>query len=146
MGRLCNIESTEYATDYQKAYGISDDVLAFLSMHQEHLVRFDRMPECEGIDTVLKDPVDLKMAYLKQTGAPDLFSEPVLDKVAVDFRVIANCMLMALGFAPIAFKDISEAKDEYYVAIKELTRANTPRDEGRMANLMLAAERESRST
>lgn len=50
MKRHCDIEDMEYASAWQKAYGVSDDELRSLARHQERLSRFDELPTCDSVD------------------------------------------------------------------------------------------------
>lgn len=50
MERHHSIENMEYASAWQKAYGVSDDELRALARHQERLARFDELPTCRHVD------------------------------------------------------------------------------------------------
>ena len=44
MGARYEIEELEYASGYEKMYGVTDEQLAFLSRHQDNLRRFEVEP------------------------------------------------------------------------------------------------------
>ena len=53
MKRHCDIEDMEYASAWQKAYGVSYDELLALARRQERLARFDELPTCDHVDESL---------------------------------------------------------------------------------------------
>lgn len=44
MTSLPSIDDMDYASSYEKAYGVNNERLRFLAWHQDNLRRFDRLP------------------------------------------------------------------------------------------------------
>lgn len=78
------LEDLEYATDWEKAYGVTDDRIAELSRHQSALERFKVRPTCRCDSAELADLRKMR-AYASSHGFEPTADDNVFEKARVDF-------------------------------------------------------------
>ena len=86
MGDTRNIEDMEYASGYEKMYGVTDEQLQFLAHHQDNLRRFDVAPTYdESLESDLARLEAKRMELMRHGFDPARESGSISEACRVEF-------------------------------------------------------------
>lgn len=83
-GELIPLEDLVYATDLEKAYGITEELHHFYSDQQRRLARFDEMPQA-SFDEKRMRLIERSRAFLAEHGFDPTAQNNIFEAVRVDF-------------------------------------------------------------
>lgn len=83
-GELIPLEDLVYATDLEKAYGITEELHRFYSDQQRRLARFDEMPQA-SFDEKRMRLIERSRAFLAEHGFDPTAQNNIFEAVRVDF-------------------------------------------------------------
>lgn len=80
-----DLSDLEYATGYEKMYGVTDERETYLRLLQDQLRRFDTAPKASNRDEALMARLENQRAILAESGFDPTKEDHILEAVKVDF-------------------------------------------------------------
>ena len=80
-----DLSDLEYATGYEKMYGVTDERESYLRLLQSQLRRFDTLPTAPNCDKELIERLESQCSILAERGFNPAKEDHILNAMKVDF-------------------------------------------------------------